>query len=731
MFRPRARLLPCFATFLALLCAGCGKWLYTDVSVGVTAATPTFTPPGGSYTTAQQVAIVDATPGASIYYTTDGTIPTAASKLVSGTISVSTNETINAIAAASGYNNSGVGSAIYTFTPEPTAATPTFTPPSGSYTTAQQVTITDATPGASVYYTTNGTTPSASSTFYSGPLTVANSQTVEAIAISPGYNESPVATASYNLPLQPAATPTFNPPPGIYSSAQSITISDSTPGAVLYYTTDGSTPTTASSKYTGPFTLSFTDTVQAIAVAPGYSQSAVAVGNYAISYVATGLGTWTWMGGSKLQSAYGVYGTQGVASASNMPGARSGSVSWTDSHGNFWLFGGYGFGASGTIGLLNDLWEFDPTSNQWTWISGSYAVNQPGVYGALGVASAANVPGARDLSNGWIDSAGNLWLFGGMASEPISYSYLNDLWQFNVTTQQWTWISGSNTQNAAGVYGTKGIASATNVPGSRSAFTTWIDSTGSLWLFGGSDEGQSGQFSDRFSNDLWKFDPAARLWTWVSGSSVANQAGVYGTMGKFATDNIPGNRGVLAAWVDPSGNFWLFGGSGQAPGIVSQTVYAYFSDVWEFSPSIGQWVWQGGPSTTNSLGSYDTPGVAAPNNSPGSRASERAWKDNSGNVWIFGGETGSFGRPYFEAIYYLDDLWKYDPKSGEWAWMSGDDVGDFEGNYGVLGVAAVNNYPGARSTASTWVDSSGNLWMLGGVSHDPDGYLNDLWRYQP
>ncbi len=71
------------------------------------------------------------------------------------------------------------------------------------------------------------------------------------------------------------------------------------------------------------------------------------------------------------------------------------SISWTDSHGNLWLFGGYGYGSTTSSGYLNDLWRYDPATNQWTWMSGANTIDQVGVYGTKGVPAAANVPGAR------------------------------------------------------------------------------------------------------------------------------------------------------------------------------------------------------------------------------------------------------------------------------------------------------------------------------------------------
>jgi hypothetical protein len=99
----------------------------------------------------------------------------------------------------------------------------------------QTVTISDATPGAVIYYTTNGTTPTTSSTVYSGPITVSSTETLEAIATATGYTTSAVASAAYTI-TPPAATPTVSVAAGTYNSVQTVTISDATPGAVIYYT---------------------------------------------------------------------------------------------------------------------------------------------------------------------------------------------------------------------------------------------------------------------------------------------------------------------------------------------------------------------------------------------------------------------------------------------------------------------------------------------------------------
>lgn len=249
-----------------------------------TVATPTFSPAGGTYTTAQSVTLSCATSGAIIRYTTNGSDPTSSSTACSGPITVSATTILKAKAFKSGMADSGIASATYTISSTSQVATPTFSPAGGTYSTAQSVTISSATSGATIRYTTDGTTPTSSSPVYSGPINVASTQTIKAYASKSGMTDSPVASVTYTInTVSQVATPTFSPAGGTYSTAQSVTLSCATSGATIRYTTDGSTPTSSSPVYSGPISISSTKTVKAYASKSGMTDSAIASATYTIS----------------------------------------------------------------------------------------------------------------------------------------------------------------------------------------------------------------------------------------------------------------------------------------------------------------------------------------------------------------------------------------------------------------------------------------------------------------
>ncbi|MFN7561460.1 MAG: kelch repeat-containing protein, partial [Prosthecobacter sp.] len=355
----------------------------------------------------------------------------------------------------------------------------------------------------------------------------------------------------------------------------------------------------------------------------------------------------------------GVYGIQGTAGAANFPGSRQGGVTWIDSSGRMWLFGGFGYPASGTTtGVLNDLWRYDPATNNWTWISGSTVISANGTYGTQGTAAPANTPGARQLSTSWIDASGNLWLFGGtgLPATGTTQGTLNDLWKFDPATSQWTWVKGGNVISANGTYGTLGTPALANTPGTRQGAAGWIDDQGRFWLFGGLGYGNS--ITNGSLGDLWRYDLATNMWTWINGtaSSTANQNGVYGRQGIAAATNAPGYRYYSAAWRDTRGRLWLFGGNGRA---ATGSTAAELSDLWSYDPAANQWTWVKGAQNHQNNGIYGTLGQPDVASLPGGRQQTSSFATNSSvrDLWLFGGlgfpATGTTsGR--------LNDVWHLD-----------------------------------------------------------------------
>jgi N-acetylneuraminic acid mutarotase len=488
---------------------------------------------------------------------------------------------------------------------------------------------------------------------------------------------------------------------------------------------------------------------------------------------------WTWMGGdntspARCQSASsicgwpGVFGTLGTPAAGNLPGGRDSAATWADTSGNLWLFGGAGFDANADGGILNDLWEFDPATNEWTWMGGSSAVpascagsttvpcGQPGVYGTIGSAAAGNIPGGRDAASYWTDRNGNFWLFGGGGFDSNgNFGQLNDLWEFNPATRKWTWMGGSSTIGSnggqPGVYGNIGSAAEANIPGGRDDATTWTDKSGHFWLYGGEGFDSQGYYGQL--DDLWTFDPAANEWEWVSGSSTLPTAcgsnysylcgwpAVYGTFGESDPAVSPGSRVAASGWTDSNGDLWLFAGLGTVyePGEDFSEFAQY--DLWEFDPTANQWKWAGGdsiaigPGLTGIFGIQGAPAIA---NIPPARNNATSWADANGNLWLFGGDQSEPSS----VNGYCNDVWVFEPTANEWAWMNGTlpyygpgcDIPS--GTYGVLGTPAAENAPSGRLGSASWTDSHSNLWIFGGygLTTGPGGPfadLNDLWIYQP
>lgn len=144
--------------------------------------------------------------------------------------------------------------------------------------------------GGTIYYTTDGSTPTKNSKVYSEPLSFTETTTVKAIAVTGNYSNQ--QTLTFQVSISPVSTPTGEVESGLASgtlvaAGSKIKLTTATSGATLYYTTDGSTPTTGSTKYTGSIAINQDTTIKVIGVAPGCTQSAVTTLTYKIGQIYT------------------------------------------------------------------------------------------------------------------------------------------------------------------------------------------------------------------------------------------------------------------------------------------------------------------------------------------------------------------------------------------------------------------------------------------------------------
>jgi Galactose oxidase, central domain len=424
---------------------------------------------------------------------------------------------------------------------------------------------------------------------------------------------------------------------------------------------------------------------------------------------------WVWEGGASVSGDLGNYNS---AAPPLLPRAREGHMTWTDSAGHFWMFGGVTTG-----GEFNDVWEFDSTAGVWGWVAGSASLNPAAVYPAApGGSGPMYTPGGRHSGVVWADGSGNLWLFGGLGIDGTGTdAYLNDLWYFNMRSGVWTFVGGPTTGgDFTGVVPTSTGTFGNGWPSARNTPASWIDNGGRLWMFGGFYVDSSS--NSQTLNDLWVYDPTQGKWALMARHPL-NSGGTYGlpsTPGSF-----PGARFGTVTWKDSSGRLWLLGGVGAD----SHNTIGALADLWMLDPGNVQWTWMGGSNIAAATATYGSQGVPAIGNWPGARGGGVAWTDAAGNFWTFGGRGyDGTGGPNF-----LNDLWMYNPTTQQWTWVSGSNIANSNaGNYGTPGSSAATNQPGGRVLFGGWADSSGHLWMFGGLGVDSaatQGDLNDLWRF--
>ena len=348
-------------------------------------------------------------------------------------------------------------------------------------------------------------------------------------------------------------------------------------------------------------------------------------------------------------------------------------------------------------------------AGMWTWMTGSDGFYEPGEFGTQGVPDPANTPPSLYGGVPWTDQQGNFWMFGG-----LGFNVYNAMWRYDPVVNLWTWIHGPDNSGQPPEYGTLGVPSPTNIPGSRAyGCLSWVDSNNDLWLYGGygiDDNGSYGVLAD-----LWKYSIATNEWTWMAGSKLISALPVHGTFQQPDPANTPGSRWETTAnWIDADGNLWFYGGwdGNSFPR----------GDLWKYNVSTGEWAWMSGSPAIYTPPVWGTQGVPDPSNEPGARNCYSSFKDIDGNFWLFGGIKYTLSE-------FLNDLWKFDLATLEWTWMSGTNIINSSGSAGAQCEDDESFAPTSRGeNRATWTDDCSNLWLFGGSSYTES--YSDLWVYR-
>lgn len=440
-----------------------------------------------------------------------------------------------------------------------------------------------------------------------------------------------------------------------------------------------------------------------------------------------------WLSGWKTFNVSPTYSMDAPSPQLNSPGTRADAVTWVDADDNLWLWGGFNQTPQLQKTRYADLWHFDVKTGVWRWVNGPSGDIPDTVHGIFNTTGSANLLGNRVAPANWIDTAGNLYVFGGAfanESDPADTLY-NDLWKYNATEHQWSWIGGSNAANQPSHYDTVGVPAITNAPGARKGAAFWKTADGLFWLFGGF--GYDEFHNLGMLNDLWSYNPETAQWTLEDGSTIRNSPGVYGAQYLPHPSNNPGGRSGAGIAQDAAGNVWLFGGTGYNR--VSEL--GLLDDLWKWERSTGLWTWMGGHdrymTEQEKFGTAVEPEIYHADNNPSARQSGNLWFNADGELYLSGG-TGTVLLSSGIQPSVLSDIWKFNPINNRWAYIRGSLAGTDLPVYGQKGVPSTGNHFGGVTLTRPNKLSDGNYLLFGGLRYDRAAYpalnlpIADLWK---
>jgi N-acetylneuraminic acid mutarotase len=369
---------------------------------------------------------------------------------------------------------------------------------------------------------------------------------------------------------------------------------------------------------------------------------------------------WHWLKGSPSNSDYGVNVGNNMASSTNTPSGRKNFNYWQVGD-YFYVYGGVGFYNSSffNYNFYNDVWRYHIPSNSWICLKSQGNLFAPlGNYGTLGVPNINNFPQSRSLAAGWYYN-NKLYIFGGLANG-INES-LNDLWEFDLANNTWTWLKGSNTLNGPTVVGNNNIANATNQPGSRFGIQ-FCNKDSLLYLIS-----SNNNFSNNGQTDVWEYNTNTNNWQRLSGGSLVNNIVRHGTINTPNSTNNPGSI-IGAVCYYRNNKIYTSGGRYYASN------YNYATPLWQFDLQTQLWTWIKGDTNAYSKPRYQ---YATVFNNFGyyNRRYGMAYCLHGDSLFVFGGEGNNLG--FSEPQYTVNELpqsneiWIGDLANDKWGWIYG------------------------------------------------------------
>jgi N-acetylneuraminic acid mutarotase len=320
---------------------------------------------------------------------------------------------------------------------------------------------------------------------------------------------------------------------------------------------------------------------------------------------------------------------------------------------------------------------------------------------------------ARAQECRWADSKGNLWVFSGMGYDTEGqYGIFQDLWKYEPKSDTWQLVKGKGNKTKK--------EKEENWPEGRRSASTWCDKNGNLWLFGGRGTGDLFHF-----NDMWVFDVNREQWRKIAGNENLNEKPTYRKANDFSKTYSPGGRSESSTWTDSDNNLWLFGG-----GAFDGKSEVFYNDLWQFDVKREEWRNVSGSEKVNQVLDSTSHVVSENSALPSSRRDAISWYDKKNNqLWLYGGLGLGLS---VNQVGGLADMWVFNIKENSWKIKSRRYSINGEPENFSAGGESPKNSPGGRNAATSWVDRSGYLYLMGGrnVFYTGGTFVDSyIWRY--